>query len=98
MCKTAFIFPGQGAQYVGMAQDFIDSNPEFQTILEEFDNKNHTNLTSIMINGPEELLQETKYTQPAILFHSYVAMKTFLEIDNINRILLWGIPSENFPP
>jgi [acyl-carrier-protein] S-malonyltransferase len=82
MSKTAFIFPGQGAQYVGMAQNFIDYNSEFQSILNHFDQKNQTELYSIMKNGPEEVLQETKYTQPAILFHSYVAMKTFLkEID-----------------
>ncbi|HHE38522.1 MAG TPA: [acyl-carrier-protein] S-malonyltransferase [Candidatus Cloacimonetes bacterium] len=82
MSKTAFIFPGQGAQYIGMAMDFIEQNPEFKTIIENFDKKNGTNLFQIMKEGPEELLKETKFTQPAILFHSIVAMKTLLnEID-----------------
>ncbi|RLC52428.1 MAG: [acyl-carrier-protein] S-malonyltransferase [Candidatus Cloacimonadota bacterium] len=79
MSKIAFIFPGQGAQYVGMAMDFITHNPEFRTVIENFDKKNNTELFKIMSEGPEELLKETKYTQPAILFHSIVAMKTFLE-------------------
>ncbi|MCD4818209.1 MAG: ACP S-malonyltransferase [Candidatus Cloacimonetes bacterium] len=82
MKKLAFIFPGQGAQYIGMAQDFINFNPEFQKILNTFDERSGTDLFSIMKDGPEEILKETKYTQPAILFHSFVAMKTLLkEID-----------------
>jgi len=77
MSKIAFIFPGQGAQYVGMAQDFIENHSAYKDILEQFDGENQTNLSSIMKNGPIEKLQETKFTQPAILFHSYVAMNTF---------------------
>ena len=82
MKKIAFIFSGQGAQYIGMAQDFINYNPEFQKLINDFDGRNNTDLFSIMKDGPEELLKETKFTQPAILFHSFVAMKTLLkEID-----------------
>ena len=82
MKKLAFIFPGQGAQYIGMAQDFINFNPEFQKILNDFDERSGTDIFSIMKDGPEEILKKTKYTQPAILFHSFVAMKTLLkEID-----------------
>ncbi|MFC1898232.1 ACP S-malonyltransferase [Candidatus Cloacimonadota bacterium] len=75
MGKIAYIFPGQGAQYVGMAMDFIQAYPEFEQILLDFDNKNGTELYKIMQEGPEEKLKETKFTQPAILFHSIVAMK-----------------------
>lgn len=75
MGKIAFIFPGQGAQYVGMAMDFIQSYPEYEQILMNFDKQNGTNLYQIMQEGPEETLKETKYTQPAILFHSIIAMK-----------------------
>ena len=78
MVKIAFIFPGQGAQYIGMAMDFIEQNPEYEAILKNFDEKNKTNLFKIMKEGPEEKLKETKFTQPAILFHSIVAMKTLL--------------------
>jgi [acyl-carrier-protein] S-malonyltransferase len=75
MGKIAFIFPGQGAQYVGMAIDFIQSYPEFEQILLNFDKQNGTDLYKIMQDGPEEKLKETRFTQPAILFHSIVAMK-----------------------
>ncbi len=78
MNKIAFIFPGQGAQYIGMAMDFVKSNPEFENILKSFDNKNNTNLYNIMSEGPEEKLKETRFTQPAILFHSIAAMRTVL--------------------
>ena len=82
MSKIAFIFPGQGAQYIGMAMDFIRSNAELENILKSFDDKNNTNLYKIMSEGPEEKLKETKFTQPAILFHSIAALKTVLnEID-----------------
>lgn len=74
MSKIAFIFPGQGAQYVGMAMDFIKSYPQYEKVLLNFDKKNGTDLYSNMKNGPEEKLKETKFTQPAILFHSIVAM------------------------
>ncbi|MFO7896985.1 MAG: ACP S-malonyltransferase [Candidatus Cloacimonadales bacterium] len=73
--KIAFLFPGQGAQYITMAQDFIEQDPQLQTILADFDAKNKTNLAEIMANGPAEKLQETKFTQPAILFHSIAALR-----------------------
>ncbi len=78
MGKIAFIFPGQGAQYIGMAMDFIENNSNLENILRNFDEKNNTDLYKIMSDGPEEKLRETKFTQPAILFHSIAAMKTVL--------------------
>lgn len=78
MGKIAFIFPGQGAQYVGMAMDFVKSNDQLEQVLINFDKKNQTELYKIMSQGPEDLLKETKFTQPAILFHSIAALRTIL--------------------
>lgn len=75
--KTAFVFPGQGAQYVGMAMDFVQANKDFSEVLEAFDRRHGTNLRQIMESGPEESLKETRFTQPAILFHSVCALESF---------------------
>ena len=77
--KVAFVFPGQGAQYVGMGMDFINQFPKLKESLETFDKKNKTELFKIMRDGPVEKLKETKFTQPAILLHSIAAMKALKE-------------------
>ncbi len=77
--KIAFVFPGQGAQYVGMAMDFISNNPSLLEPLLNFDRFNGTKLLDIMRNGPENILTETRFTQPAVLFHSIAAMRTLQE-------------------
>jgi [acyl-carrier-protein] S-malonyltransferase len=75
--KTAFVFPGQGAQYVGMAMDFLAAEPALGEVFAEFDREHGTELKSIMGSGPEELLKETRFTQPAILLHSICALNSF---------------------
>lgn len=77
--KIAFVFPGQGAQYVGMSMDFVEGKADLKEILEKFDKDNNTELFRIMAEGPESELTETKYTQPAILFHSIAAWKSLTE-------------------
>ncbi len=74
--KIAFVFPGQGAQYIGMGMDLVENSPELLQPLIDFDRKTGTDLSSIIREGPAETLKETKYTQPAILFHSIVAMQS----------------------
>ncbi|HOR02868.1 MAG TPA: ACP S-malonyltransferase [Candidatus Syntrophosphaera sp.] len=88
--KTAFVFPGQGAQYVGMARDFCEAVPEFAIELEAFDRCHGTDLRQIMFEGPEELLKETRHTQPAILFHSICALKVFERHTNIRPACVAG--------
>ncbi|MFA7024749.1 MAG: ACP S-malonyltransferase [Candidatus Cloacimonadaceae bacterium] len=77
--KIAFVFPGQGAQYVGMAQDYIDQDPIAKQSLLDFDVAHGTQLYRAMLEGPEELLKQTSLTQPAILFHSICALRKFQE-------------------
>ena len=74
--KIAFVFPGQGAQYVGMAMDFVEQESELKEVLNKFDRDNSVELFRIMSEGPDTDLTDTKFTQPAILFHSIAAWKT----------------------
>ncbi len=76
--KIAFLFPGQGAQYIEMAKDYIENDSELESVLSNFDTSNNVNLKKIMLEGPESELKQTKFTQPAILFHSISAMKSLL--------------------
>ena len=90
MNKVAFVFPGQGAQYIGMAADFINKDPSLAKILDDFDRENNCKLKKVMLEGPEELLKETRYTQPAILFHSIAALQSLLSEIKIDPYLVAG--------
>ncbi len=74
MGKTAFIFPGQGAQYNGMARDFVDNHPKSRFAFEEANDRLGFDLKKIVMDGTPEELQQTMVTQPAILTASYSIM------------------------
>ena len=72
MATIAFVFPGQGSQYVGMAKDFWDADPASRSLMEHADAVLGIPLSSICFAGPEEELRQTQNTQPAIFLHSIV--------------------------
>jgi len=70
LAKKAFLFPGQGSQFVGMAKDLYDNYKKIKEIYETADEIMETELSDICFNGPEDKLKQTKFTQPAIFVHS----------------------------
>lgn len=73
--KTAFIFPGQGAQSVGMGKDAYDAVPSARDLFRIADEQLGFSLSSIIFNGPEEELKQTANTQPALLATSAVYLE-----------------------
>lgn len=68
--STALLFPGQAAQFVGMGAKIIEHNAEANRLLKQSDDILGYPLSKIMIEGPEDKLRETRYTQPAVYVHS----------------------------
>lgn len=75
MSATAFVFPGQGSQYVGMAQDLIAIYPEARAVFEQADATLGFALSTLCFNGPETELTDTINAQPALLTHSIAALR-----------------------
>lgn len=69
MKSVTLIFPGQGAQYVGMGKNLLDF-PECKSIFNDANDSLGFDLSSLCLEGPEEKLQLTEFTQPAIVTHS----------------------------
>lgn len=74
--KKAYVFPGQGAQFVGMGKDLYDNNPEAKELFEKANDILGFRITDLMFEGTEEDLKQTKVTQPAIFLHSVLLAKS----------------------
>ncbi len=75
MKATAFIFPGQGSQYVGMGKEFFENFREARDVFQEADDVLHLPISSLCFEGPEEALKLTENTQPAVLTTSIAALR-----------------------
>ena len=72
----AYVFPGQGAQYIGMGKDLYDSNKEARNLFEQANHILGFRITDLMFAGTDEDLRQTRVTQPAIFLHSVILART----------------------
>ena len=74
--KKAYVFPGQGAQFVGMGKDLYETSPLAKELFEKANEILGFRITDLMFAGTDEDLRQTKVTQPAIFLHSVILAKT----------------------
>lgn len=74
--KTAFLFPGQGSQFVGMGKEHYEKISQFKEYSDRANELLGIDLTHIMFEGPAEKLKQTEFTQPAIFLHSVALFST----------------------
>ena len=79
--KRAFVFPGQGAQFVGMGKALYDSDVFAKDLFEQADQLLGFKITDVMFNGSDEDLKQTRITQPAIFLHSVISFKVLKKFD-----------------
>lgn len=88
--KTAFLFPGQGAQYIGMGKELYDNFPECRRVFEQANDTLGFKISDICFSGPKEKLDNTEFTQPAILATSIAALR-LIESKGIKADVVAGL-------
>ena len=84
----AFVFPGQGAQFVGMGKELYENNPLAKELFEKANEILGYRITDIMFNGTDDELKQTKVTQPAVFLHSVIT--ALCQGDNFNPDMVGG--------
>ncbi|MBR4815144.1 MAG: ACP S-malonyltransferase, partial [Paludibacteraceae bacterium] len=75
----AFVFPGQGAQFIGMGKDLYENIPLAKDLFEKANDILGFRITDVMFAGEESELKQTKVTQPAVFLHSVILAKSLGE-------------------
>src|SRR5690606_39336356 len=75
MSSTAFTFPGQGSQAVGMGKDLAAAYPEARAVVQEVDEALGERLSAVMFEGPEDILRLTENAQPALMAVSLAVIR-----------------------
>lgn len=88
--KIAFLFPGQGAQYIGMGKELYENIDECKEIIDKGEEILKMPIKELLFNGPEDKLMATEIAQPAILLASLASLKA-LEINGINADYTAGL-------
>ena len=84
---TAYVFPGQGAQFIGMGKDLYEGSAKAKELFDKANEILGFSITDIMFNGTKEELVQTKVTQPAIFLHSVILAMT---AENVNPDMVAG--------
>ena len=85
--SKAYVFPGQGAQFVGMGKDLYENNPKAKELFDKANEILGYRITDIMFEGTDEDLKQTKVTQPAVFLHSVI---TALCLDDFKPDMVAG--------
>ena len=88
--KTALLFPGQGAQYVGMGKDLYDTYPQARAVFDKADALLGFGLSKVCFEGPDTELNRTDVSQPAILAHSWAVVEVLNSTDKGRALLARG--------
>ena len=81
MTKTAFVFPGQGSQFIGMADTWLNDSVQAEALFRRASEILNHDLKALVCNGPQETLDQTQWTQPALLVTSVAAWRAWQEAD-----------------